>query len=232
MQPGYYQTQNAGIIVAMRYLLLFVPALLLTAQTPPASASAKKAPEHKALATAVSIPKNFKESGSPSAPVTMEIYTDYQCPACRDLYMNTLPTLNTDFVATGKVRLVHRDYPLPQHQFSKIATRYANAAGEIGKYDVVANQLFVTQPEWEQNGNVDGVVAKVLPAAEMEKVRAMVKTDSHLDDSVAKDVAMANNTDHLTQTPTIVIIAKGKRDVIGGGMPYSILKEFLKQKLQ
>lgn len=216
----------------MRYLLLFVPALLLTAQTPSAPApAAKKALPNKALAAA-SMPKNFKESGSPTAPVTMEIYTDYQCPACRDLYMNTLPSLETDFVATGKVRLVHRDYPLPQHQFSKLATRYANAAGSIGKYDVVANQLFVTQPQWEQNGNVDGVVAKVLAPADMEKVRAMVKTDSHLDDTVATDVALANNTDHLSQTPTIVIIAKGKRDVIGGGMPYGILKQYLNQKLQ
>jgi protein-disulfide isomerase len=217
----------------MRYLLLFVPALLLTAQTPATTTvSNKKAPEHKALATAVSIPKNFKESGSTTAPVTVEIYTDYECPACRDLYMNTLPSLNNDFVATGKVRLVHRDYPLPQHQFSKIATRYANAAGAIGKYDLVANQLFVTQPEWSQNGNVDGTVAKVLTPADMEKVRAMVKTDSHLDDTVAKDVALANNTDHLTQTPTIVIVSKnGKRDVIGGGMPYSILSQYLKQKI-
>jgi protein-disulfide isomerase len=220
-------------MVAMRYLLLFVPALLLTAQTPSAPApAAKKALPNKALAAAASLPKNFKESGSPTAPVTMEIYTDYQCPACRDLYLNTLPSLNTEFVATGKVRLVHRDYPLPQHQFSKVATRYANAAGTIGKYDIVANQLFVTQPQWEQNGNVDGIVAKVLAPADMEKVRAMVKTDSHLDDTVATDVALANNTDHLSQTPTIVIIAKGKREVIGGGMPYGILKQYLNQKLQ
>jgi len=211
----------------MRYLLFFVPVLLLTAQTP---AAPKKATDHKALAAA-SIPKNFKESGSPTAPVTVEIYTDYQCPACRELYMNTLPSLNGDFVATGKVRLLHRDYPLPQHQYSKLATRYANAAGTIGKYDVVANQIFVTQPEWEQNGNVDGAVAKVLAPADLEKVRAMVKTDTHLDDSVVQDVAMGNNQDHVNQTPTIVIVAKGKREPISGGMPYAVLKQYLNQKL-
>jgi protein-disulfide isomerase len=216
----------------MRYLLLFVPALLLTAQTPASTkAAAKPASEHKALATAVTPPaKNFKESGSPTAPVTVEIYTDYECPACRDLYMNTLPLLNSEFVAPGKVHLLHRDYPLPQHQFSKLATRYANAAGAIGKYEVVANQLFVSQPEWAQNGNVDAAVAKVLSPADMEKVRAMVKTDSHLDDTVAKDVAMGNNTDHLNQTPTIVIVAKGKREAFGP-VPYTVLKQYLNQKL-
>jgi protein-disulfide isomerase len=210
----------------MRYLLFFVPALLLTAQTP---AAPKKASDHKAL-TAVSIPQNFKESGSPTASVTVEIYTDYECPACRALYMEVLPSLNADFVATGKVHLIHRDYPLQMHQFSRIATRYANAAGQIGKYDLVANQIFVTQPEWSQNGNVDAVVAKVLSPADMEKVRALIKTDTHLDDSVVKDVAMGNQ-DHLNQTPTLVIVAKGKRDVISGGMPYTILKQYLNQKL-
>jgi protein-disulfide isomerase len=129
------------------------------------------------------------------------------------------------------VQLLHRDYPLPQHQYSRLATRFANAAGAIGKYEVVANQLFVSQPEWSVNGNVEAAVAKVLSPADMEKVKAMVKSDTHLDDTVTTDVAMGNNQDHLTQTPTIVIIAKGKRDVIGGGMPYTILKQYLNQKL-
>jgi protein-disulfide isomerase len=212
----------------MRYLLLFVPALLLTAQTP---AAPKKTSDHSAL-TAASIQKNFKESGSPTAPVSVEIYTDYECPACRALYLDVLPSLNADFVATGKVHLLHRDFPLQMHQFSKLATRYANAAGAIGKYDLVANQIFASQPEWSQNGNVDAAVAKVLSPADMEKVRTMVKTDSHLDDSVTQDVAMGSNQDHLTQTPTIVIIAKGKREVIGGGLSYPILKIYLDQKLK
>ena len=53
-----------------------------------------------------------------------------------------------------------------------------------------------------------------------------------LDDSVTKDVAMGNQ-DHLMETPTVVIVSKGKREVIGGaaGMPYSILKQYLNQKI-
>jgi protein-disulfide isomerase len=213
----------------MRYLLLLVPAALLTAQTP-APAAHKKAAEPKTTA-APAVVKNFKESGSPTAPITIEVYTDYECPACRELYLNTLPPLTTDFVATGKVRLIHRDYPLPQHQYSKLATKYANAAGQIGKYDLVANQLFQTQPEWSQSGNVDGTVAKILSPADMQKVRDLVKTDTKLDDSVTKDVAMGNQ-DHLTQTPTIEITSNGKREQISGGMPYSILKSYLNKKLE
>lgn len=216
----------------MRYLLFLAPAMLLMAQTPATQTVAKKtAATPKALTAAAATPvKNFKESGSPTAPVTMELYTDYECPACRQFYLEVLPSVTADFIATGKVHLIHRDFPLQMHQFSRLATRYANAAGQIGKYDVVANQIFQSQSEWAQNGNVDAAVAKVLSPADMEKVRALVKTDSHLDDTVTKDVAMGNQ-DHLNQTPTIVIVAKGKRDVIGGGVAYPILKAYLNQKL-
>ncbi len=196
----------------MRYLLLFLPALLLTAQTPAST-------------------KNFKESGSPTAPISIEIYTDYQCPHCRELYLTVLPPLIADFVRTGKVRLLHRDFPLPQFQYSRLAARFANAAGRLGEYDLVANQLFQTQPEWSQNGNVDGAVAKVLPPGDMQKVREMVKSDTSLEADIAKDVAMGYK-DNLMSTPTIVIVARGgKREVINGGMPYPILKTYLDQLL-
>ena len=197
----------------MRTLLLLLPAFALLA------------------APAVNKPvTNFKESGSPSAPITLELFTDYQCPSCRMFYQDVLPQIVAQYVKTGKVRLIHRDYPLPMHAFSRIATKFANAAGQLGLYDTVAAQIFKTQPEWEQNGNIDGQLSKVLSPADLEKIKSIMKTDTHLDDSVTKDVAMGNQ-DHLSQTPTIVIVANGKREVIGGGVPYPILKQYLNQKL-
>jgi len=197
----------------MRFLLPFAAALLLAAQATPAGV------------------KNFKESGSPSAPITLEVYTDYQCPHCREFYLDVLPSLTKDFIATGKVRLVHRDFRLPQFPYSKTATRYANAAGQIGKYDVVARQLFETQPEWSQNGDVDGAIARVLSPAEIDQVRTLVKTDSHLDDGPLRDEAMAINEDHLRATPTVVIVYKGKREQVSGGVTYPLLKTYLNNKL-
>jgi protein-disulfide isomerase len=216
----------------MRFLLFLVPVIVISAQAQTPATSLKKVSDTKVGAPAKAGVANYKESGSPSAPITVELYTDYECPACRAFYLDSLPNLTRDFVATGKVRLIHRDFRLPQHQYSKLATRYANAAGEIGKFDVVTQAIFQAQPDWSQNGNLDAVVAKVLSPGDMEKVRAMVKNDTHLDDITVADEAMANNLDHLNQTPTIVIVSKGKREVIGGGMPYMILKQYLEQKLK
>lgn len=203
---------------AMRPLLLLLPLVLMAAAQAPAQSLVPAFPA-------------FKASGSVTAPITLELYTDYQCPHCREFYLETLPMLNAEFVKTGKVRLIHRDFPLLQFPYSKLAMHYANAAGQIGKFDPVALQLFESQPEWSQNGNVDAAVAKVLTPAEMEKVRMIVKTDSHLDDSVARDVAMATETDHLKATPTIVIVYKGKRETISGAPAWPTLKSYLNDKL-
>jgi len=198
----------------MRSLTILLPLVLLAAAQAPAQ---------------VPVPA-FKESGPVMAPITVELYTDYQCPHCRAFYLETLPLLTNEFIKTGKVRLIHRDFPLSQFKYSKTAMHYANAAGQVGKFEAVALQLFETQPEWSQNGNVDAAVAKVLTPAEMEKVRVLVKTDSHLDDSVARDVAMATS-DHLTATPTIVIVYKGKRETISGGPAWPVLRSYLNNKL-
>lgn len=211
----------------MRYLLLLLPLALLSAQTP-----VRKVADVKKAASTVPAPamKNFKESGAPGAPISMEIYTDYQCPSCRAFYMEIMPRFTKEYVATGKVKVVHRDFPLPMHQFGGLAAKFANAAGQIGRYDLVANQIFKTQPEWSQNGNVDAQVAKVLPPGEMQKVRDIVKSDARLDDTVTADVAMGNK-DHVNQTPTLVIVKKGNRQPIGGMVEYGILKSYIDQLL-
>jgi protein-disulfide isomerase len=206
--------------------VLLAPAAAMQASAP-AGAATKKA----AVRATSKAQTNFKESGSPSAPITIELYTDYQCPACREFYLTRLPQLTTDFINAGKVRLIHRDFPLPQHTFAKLATRYANAAGQIGKYDVVASQLFETQPDWEVNGDIDSAVAKVLSPAQMAEVRNIVKTDSALDESMVNDQNKGTFQDHVEETPSIVIVYKGQRETIGGAMPYDLLKQYLNKKL-
>jgi len=212
----------------MRSLLLLLPVLVLSAQTPPTTGT--KATFKKAAAPATPMAKNFKLSGNPTAPLTLELYTDYECPSCRMFYLQVLPAVIANYVTTGKIQLLHRDFPLPMHQFSKVAARYANAAGQIGRYDLVAGQIFNTQPDWAQNGSIDAQVAKVLPPGEMQKVRDLVKSDSHLDDTVTADVSMGN-TDGLNQTPTMVFVYKGKRQRIDGALPYEILKSYIDQML-
>jgi protein-disulfide isomerase len=147
--------------------------------------------------------QSFKESGSQTAPVTCEVYTDYECPHCATFYFETLPQLTARYVEPGKVRLIHRDFPLSHHKYARLAALYADAAGQAGYYDAVARKLFRTQAVWSTDGDIDGQVAKVVPAAAMEKVRAQVRDDALVETSVAADEAQAREK-HIERTPTLL----------------------------
>jgi protein-disulfide isomerase len=169
---------------------------------------------------------NYKESGGAAAPLVCEIYTDYECPACAAFYRDVFPVLMKEYVSTGKVRVLHRDFPLPQHPYSRVAARYANAAGSLGYYGKVADRLFASQAEWGQNGNVDAALAKVLPEAVMRQVRTLVESDPAPEQSIADDVSMAVR-DRIDQTPTIVFVLKGDRQKVAGGGSAELLRRFI-----
>jgi protein-disulfide isomerase len=165
--------------------------------------------------------------GSKTAPVVMEVFSDFQCPACKTLFMTTNRQVMENYVTTGKVYLIHRDFPLPMHAYSKLAAQYSRAAAQIGKYEPVEQALFQNQEKWEQNGDVDGTVATVLSSTEMSKVRTLVKSGTP-EAAIQKDVALGR-VYNVNQTPTTVFHAKGQTFPYGGGMSYDILKGFLDQ---
>jgi protein-disulfide isomerase len=170
-----------------------------------------------------------KAVGSKTAPLIMEVFSDFQCPACKTLYTATNRQLIDNYVSTGKVYMVHRDFPLPMHAYSRIAARYGRAAAQIGKFEPVEQVLFQNQEKWEQSGDVDGTVASVLSAAEMAKVRALVKGGT-LEAGIDKDYALGQGY-HVNQTPTSIIHSRGQTYPVVGVVSYDILHNFLDQLL-
>jgi protein-disulfide isomerase len=167
--------------------------------------------------------------GSRSAPIQMEVFSDYQCPACKQLYDNTNRQLMDNYVNTGKVYLVHRDFPLPMHAYSTVAAQYARAAAQLGKLEAVQQVLFQTQAAWEQSGNVDGTVASVLTPAEMKRVRSVAKSAA-IDEAIKKDQALGRGY-NVNQTPTTIIHCKGQTYPVVGIVSFDILRQFLDQLL-
>jgi protein-disulfide isomerase len=192
-----------------------------------ANEAAQGAVPQKAPAAA----RNFKESGSPTATVTLEVYTDYQCPSCAIAYATTVPEFVAAYVKTGKVKLVHRDFPLPQHPYGKLAARYANAAGRLGYYGAVVDQIFKTQATWEQDGAIDKQLVAILPPGVLQQVRAAARSDASLDASINADVAMGMK-DGINQTPSVVFVSKGKRQVVPGVPQMTFLKSYVDELLK
>lgn len=116
-----------------------------------------------------------KTYGSKSAPILFEAFTDYQCPACRALYEQALKPMISDYVASGKVYLVHHDFPLAMHQYSGQAARWANASAMVGQFGPAEEALFDNQPSWEADGNIAKWVEGAMSKTDFDRVQAIMK---------------------------------------------------------
>src|SRR5689334_11704755 len=114
-----------------------------------------------------------KALGNPAAPVEIEVWGSFDCPHCKVLHETTVPMLMKDYVSTGKVYLVSREFPLwgQYHPYAWQAAQYATAAARVGKYQQVTDALFNNQQAWGATGKVWEAVATVLTPAEQKKVQ-------------------------------------------------------------
>src|SRR5689334_10438049 len=94
--------------------------------------------------------------GDPAAPVQIELFSDFMCPACKNFHENLLPVIMKDYVTSGKVCIISREFPLniPAHKYSRQAANYATAAARLHKYAQVSDILFAKQADWGNTGKV------------------------------------------------------------------------------
>jgi protein-disulfide isomerase len=169
-----------------------------------------------------------KAMGSPTAPVVMEVFESFDCSHCKVLSEETLPLVVRDFVNTGKVYLVHREFPLggPAHPYARQAALYATAAGRIGRYEQVSEALFKSQMVWAVNGKVWETVASVLTPAEQKKVQELAKDPSvtaQVEREYQEGVAIGVNA-----TPTMLVTHGSQRfPVPAQQLNYGFLKSMI-----
>jgi protein-disulfide isomerase len=173
-----------------------------------------------------------KTMGVPTAPMSMELYSDFMCPHCKHLHEDILPAIIMDFVKTGKVYLVFREYPLaiPQHVYSRPAAIYATAAARIGKYQAVNDALFRNQASWGMTGKIWETIAPVLTPDEQKKVQALANDPSVIAE-VQRDYDLAQQH-HLNQTPTMLITYKGKQTPWTFWDDYNLFKSYVNDTLK
>lgn len=105
-----------------------------------------KAPEKTTSRTTID---NDPMLGSPSAPLTLVEFSDYQCPFCGRFFRDTYPIIKEVYIKTGKLRYVYRDFPLPSHKEAQKAHEAANCAGEQGKYWEMHDRIFGNQAQMQ-----------------------------------------------------------------------------------
>lgn len=158
--------------------------------------------------------------GRPDAPLTMVEFTDLQCPYCRQFATTTFDELKRNWIDTGKLRYVSRDFPLEFHQQAMNAARAARCSGEQGKF---------WEMRWALMRN-----ANLLSPAFITKTAADLKLDTQVftacsastkfDAAIQADMVEAVNVG-VTGTPTFVVgrtTASGiEGPVLVGALPYA-----------
>jgi protein-disulfide isomerase len=88
----------------------------------------------------------YPSKGSQSAKLILIEFTDYQCPFCGRHFQQTSPQIERDYVNTGRVRHVVRDFPIESiHKEALKPAEAAHCAGEQGQYWQMHERLFKDQ---------------------------------------------------------------------------------------
>ncbi len=84
--------------------------------------------------------------GKADAPITMIEFSDYECPFCSKYSRSTLPAIKAEYIDTGKLKYVFRDFPIDRiHPQARKAAEAAHCAGDQGKYWKMHDLLFGNQ---------------------------------------------------------------------------------------
>ncbi len=173
--------------------------------------------------------------GDNNAKLTLVEFTDYQCPFCSRHYRETMPKIVDEYVKTGKVRYVLREFPLESiHRQAAKAAEAANCSGEQGKYWEMHNLLFSNQKAMTIKDFVDHAQglgmdsAKFLKCVDGGKYTAKVRKDIG---DAQKYGATGTPTFFLGHTDPKSTDVKTVRKLVGA-QPYAAFKDAIDSLLR
>ena len=150
------------------------------------------------------IPQNGSTLGKASAPVTLVVYEDPQCPFCRSWNVSTLPSVVSGFVRTGKIKIEYRGVVIIGPD-SVRGLRAIYAAGKQNKLWNVADALYAHQGAENSGWITNDVILAAARDAGADGQKILAEMGSA---AVSADLATAQKqatADHLQGTPTFII---------------------------
>ena len=158
--------------------------------------------------------------GRADAPVTMVEFFDYECVFCKQFHANVYERIKKEFIDTGLVRYVVRDFPMQMHKWSVVTARGARCAAREGKYWEMRHALFIA-PSQDLDGVVEAGKSVGLDGA---RLRNCI-TNDNLNALIKKDLDEGNRI-RVPATPAFVIgRSRGDRvegPLMVGSRPYEV----------
>ena len=121
--------------------------------------------------------------GDAKAPLVMVEYTDFQCPFCQQFHNTAFAQIKANYIDTGKIRFVSRDFPLEFHENARRAATAGRCAAEQGKFWEMRHVMIVNAAQLKPEnlasyaGQVKMDVPKFKTCLDSDKFKAQIDQD-------------------------------------------------------
>jgi protein-disulfide isomerase len=164
--------------------------------------------------------------GNPDAPITIVEWGDYQCTYCHAFYKNSKDVLIKEYVDTGKVNFVFRDFPLngPDSVLAAEATYCANDQGKYWEYhDELYKNWAGEKTGWVNRNSLDQFANTVgIDTTQFDKCLDDKKYEQKVLDNQKFGERIGINA-----TPSFLIFDSKNGTKIIGAQPFSVFKQVL-----
>ena len=143
--------------------------------------------------------------GDENAPVTIIEYASLSCSHCADFHLNTLNDLKKEYIDTGKVKMVFRNFPF--NYPALLGSMVLQCIPEDVKYDYM-NALYQLQPNWvvRENAKSTKELFKIMQSGGMtkEEFDACI-SNKEIEEKILQKVISAQNEFNIRSTPSFLI---------------------------
>lgn len=147
--------------------------------------------------------------GKSTAPVTLDVYEDFQCPYCAQYALSVEPIIVSDYVASGQARIVHHDFVfldrVASDYESKLTAIGAYCADQQGKYWIYAHWVYANQSGENAGGFRRERLTAIATAAGLDATAFSTCLDSQDASTFVAATTTKASSLPVVQTPTIYV---------------------------
>ena len=143
--------------------------------------------------------------GPATSPVTITEYASMTCGHCANFNETVFPKIKSEFIDTGKIRYVFREFPLDIKAAAGSMLARCIANGDSGKYFAVVDMLFKQQNDWVMKNTAETLTRIGKQAGLSQQAVETCLKDQALLDKIAADQKFASEVLKVNSTPTFFI---------------------------
>jgi protein-disulfide isomerase len=143
--------------------------------------------------------------GPANAPVTITEFASMTCPHCAAFNADVFPKIKSEYIDTGKIRYVFREFPLDIKAAAGSMLARCIAKDDAGKYFAVIDLLFKQQADWVMKDTTETLIRIGKQAGLTQQAVEDCLKDQALLDKIAADQKYAAEVLKVDSTPTFFV---------------------------